>query len=279
MLPYTYTINGDHDRQQSVPQLEHSRVFETHFPEEDIPLGLFMLNIKHGDGCRIHSYINEIKPVDDKFEAYKATVHLDTWRTPLLADAGCTWLDVSRWDREFQFGRQRGTGELKKDQGSAQVYTFSRPFAEVPKVVVWLNTFNSWGKYDLRILAQAINVTTTEFTLDVQTWDDSVLHDSKVSWIAVPQNWPNVAAGDYVFKNDEALPEYKQDITFDKPFKRAPRVLVALNKIHASKDHGLQIEAKAESITPEGMTLSVKSREDSKIFEAGVSYIAIEDAD
>ncbi|KDN45828.1 hypothetical protein RSAG8_04661, partial [Rhizoctonia solani AG-8 WAC10335] len=280
MSAYTYNTNDDHDRQDSVPRDENSRTFETHFPAANIPLGLNMINIKPGIDYRIRSYIDGIEPVDNKYEAFKATVHLDTWSPGTLLGAGCTWLDVSKWDRGFQFGRVPATGELTDGHPYISDITFERPFEQVPKIVVWLHTLNIHSRYEARIWALAKDVTATGFKLDVHTWKESHLFDCKVSWVAVPQNWPNVTAGNHIFNGDgNPLPEFKTQITSDKPFKRAPRVLVALNKIHAYKTQGLQIEAKAENVTPEGMTLSIKSWHGCAVFEAGVAYIAIEIAD
>ncbi|KAH7322134.1 hypothetical protein B0J17DRAFT_621322 [Rhizoctonia solani] len=279
MSVYTFSTNDEHTRQESVPHAENSRTFETHFPAEDIPLGLNLIDIKHGTDYRVRSYIDGIEPVDKKYEAFKATVHIDTWHETALLAAGCTWLDVSKWDRQFQFGRLSTTGKLAGDNDKVIDIKFERPYDEIPNVVAWLYTVNIDRKQDSRIHAHAVDVTTTGFKLRVYTWDETVVYDAKASWVAVPPNWPNVVAGSSGVSclPTEPLPGYKKQIKFGKPFQRPPRVLVALNKFHTSNKHDLRIEAMAENITPKGMTLTIKTWGDSVLYEAGVDYIAIAD--
>ncbi|CAE6448427.1 unnamed protein product [Rhizoctonia solani] len=279
MSAYTFSTNDDHTRQESVPRAENSRIFETHFPAENIPLGLNLINIKHGADYRVRSYIDGIEPVDKKYEAFKATVHLDTWHETALLGAGCTWLDVSKWDRQFQFGRLTATNRLTSGNDKVVDIKFERPYDQVPKIVVWFHTVNIDRKQDSRIHAHAEDVTTSGFRLRVHTWGETVVYDSKISWVAVPLNYPNITAGSFGVSclPTEPLPGYKEEIKFDKSFPRPPRVLIALNKFHTSNKHDLRIEAKAENVTPEGMTLTIKTWGDSVLYEAGADYIVIVD--
>ncbi|CAE6496149.1 unnamed protein product, partial [Rhizoctonia solani] len=278
MSAYTFNTNEVHSQEESAPPQENSRVIETHFPAEKIPLGLTMINIKRGTDFRVRSYIDSIEPVDKKYEAYKATVHLDTWHNAVLRGAACTWFDVSKWDKQFQFGRLLATNKLTDNADKWVDVKFERPFDQVPKVIVWLYTINIDRKEDMRIHAVAENVTTTGFRLGVHTWEETVVFDSKVSWLAVPSNFPNVTAGAYqAWDMETPRSEYKKEVTFDKPFSRPPRVLVAISKFHASNKHDLCIETKAENITTEGATLSIRSIGDCILYQGGFDYIAIED--
>ncbi|EUC66919.1 H-type lectin domain protein, partial [Rhizoctonia solani AG-3 Rhs1AP] len=285
MLPYTYNLNDDPDRKGLASH--NSKVFETHFPAENIPLGLNMLDMHGGPNYRIHSYFKGaepvddkygVKPVDDKHQTFNTTVHLDTWYDTTLVSAGCTWLDVPKWGSQFQFGRQNATTDLThRGQPESIDIKFDRPHEQAPKVVVWFHSLNV--TIGSSVKAYAANATTTGFTLRLDPRGSvGDIHECGVSWVAVPQNWPNTTAGSFELSyNGGHILESKANITFDKPFERAPRVLVALNDFQASNSDGLQIEVKAENITEQGMTLSVKSWDNCSIRKCSVDYIAIVD--
>ncbi|EUC66918.1 H-type lectin domain protein, partial [Rhizoctonia solani AG-3 Rhs1AP] len=278
MLSYTYNTNDDPEHQALSPK--NSRR-SRHTSQSRTFLSVSTCSRLYGGSRnRIHSYIKGIEPVDDKYQTFKTTVHLDTWDRTTLVGAGCPWLDVSKWDSQFQFGRQTAKGELNIYGQEVFDITFDRPYEQVPKIVVWLYAFDLTAGIGLK--AYTTNVTTSGFKLWFEAPGhvifSSYIYEFKVSWVAVPPNWPNVTSGTVEFSDSgDHLPEYKTDIRFDKPFPRAPRVLVALNEFRTSSSDGLGIEAKAENVTAQGMTLSVKSGDGSYIKHGGVQYITIVD--
>ncbi|CAE7201425.1 unnamed protein product [Rhizoctonia solani] len=289
MPAYTYNTNDD-PKSLTGRGVHNSETFETHFPAKNIPLGLTMIDIPSGAHYGISSYIDGVEPVDTKsFDDFYATVHLDASDDTISLGAGCTWLDVSKWDLEFQFGTQSIKGHMESFWPEQDFpITFDRPFEEVPKIVIWVHSLNTDGDraYEWNVVTHAEDVTTTGFKLRMESGGTNFMHPElraniykyEVSWVAVPQGWPNVATGSCeVCKDGKPLPEYKKEVKFDKSFKRTPRVIVALNKISTSNEHGLRIGVSAEDVTPEGMTLSFKTWDECVIYKASAEYIAIVD--
>ncbi|KDN48756.1 hypothetical protein RSAG8_02743, partial [Rhizoctonia solani AG-8 WAC10335] len=285
MSAYIYNTRDDPKR-ISGKGADNTRVFETHFSDKNIPLGLNMIDVEGGANYRIASYIKGSEPVKGKDEVYDTTFDLGTWYDTTLINAGCTWLDVSKWDRQLQFGRKNAKGN--SDASFSQEYDikFDRSFEDVPKVVVWFHWLNIDGKSPACVEASAEDVTTNGFKLRYDApWDDtfspaylSVIHECKVSWVAVPQDQPNVKVGTCeALRNGETLSEYKVEVEFDQPFHRTPRVLVALRKIVMLNKHALRIEATAENVTPKGMTVLVKNWGGCDLLRASVDYIAVLD--
>lgn len=255
-------------------QTQNFKTFTTSYPASIFPIGINLIDFRRERNVRLRAYSDNVSPADSDFDKFKADFHLDTWGDSVLYAAGCCWLDVSKHCRDFQFGSFQ-TGHLPDNAtGAVLDVKFEGQYGCVPKIVVWLNTIDMERTEEQRILALASDVTTKGFKLRVGTWGPSEVYDSRVSWIAVPYDRPNMTAGQFTTQGSGSA---STEITFDKRFTHAPRVLVALNKIDASKNTNLRIQAKAENITKDGMTLSIETWSGTVLHGAGASWIAIEE--
>ena len=61
---------------------------------------------------------------------------------------------------------------------------FSKPFTTVPKVATSLSKIDFYADRNLRIIASAINITKTGFTVKIFKWDNTWITASTVTWIA-----------------------------------------------------------------------------------------------
>lgn len=236
------------------------------------------MDIKHGVNPRIKAYTDNVGPADSSFHRFKADFHLDTWGDGSRLYVGsCVWLDISKHSTDFQFGTF-STGRLNKDN-VLDVQFKGWQFDSVPKIVTWLSGFDVDKSAISRIFVQATNVTTAGFKLHVGTWLNSIVYDATVAWIAVPSDRSNMTAGNFDPGVVQGKPgvQHSKKITFDKPFKRAPRVVVALNKIDISNNFSLRVLVSATDITTEGVTLNIAPWLDTVLYGAGLSYLAIED--
>lgn len=70
--------------------------------------------------------------------------------------------------------------------GSAenQLIQFNPDFSETPSVVLGLTNLDF---HNVRIHAKVENVTKTGFTMSIRTWDDTILYNAGVSWMACPK--------------------------------------------------------------------------------------------
>ncbi|CAE6357942.1 unnamed protein product [Rhizoctonia solani] len=285
MPAYTYNTRDDPNR-RSGKGVDNSKVFETHFPGKDMPLGLNMIDIQGGENYRIGSYIKDSAPVPGKPKTFNTTFVVGTWYNTTLNNGGCTWLDMSKWNQVLQFGRKNAQG--RSNEAFLQEYDikFERAFESVPRVVVWFHWLNINARSPPCVEVRADDVTTHGFKLRYDApWNESFgpafwteVHECKVSWIAVPQDQPNVTAGSReVFRDGEYRPEYKLEVEFDQPFSRAPRVLAALSKISMLSKGVLRLEVTVEDVTTKGMTLVVKNWGGCDLLRVNVDYIAVLD--
>jgi len=65
---------------------------------------------------------------------------------------------------------------------------FERPFVTPPKVVVFLNRLEIDYHHNWRVVTTASNVDVNGFTLNIETWPDTILHCAQACWIAYPED-------------------------------------------------------------------------------------------
>ncbi|KAG9029150.1 hypothetical protein FRB95_005608 [Tulasnella sp. JGI-2019a] len=170
-----------------------------HKPEHKIntlvglAIGLNSLDVKSGGNIRVKAY------ADDQANS-SATIHVASWQDTTLNSGGCTWLEVAKNDRDFQYGVFNTTEDHPWTQPKMETIReilFDKPYAEPPKIVCWLNTIDVCFEQKCRIKTYAQNITTTGFTLHISTWDDSILYTASTTWIAYPPNRNNITSGTY----------------------------------------------------------------------------------
>ncbi|KAL5638008.1 hypothetical protein ACGC1H_002320 [Rhizoctonia solani] len=254
------------------------KVVITDHPATNFPIGINMLDIKQKCNPRIRAYADNVSPADSNYDQFVGRINLETWGDTHVFGARCTWLDVSKHSLDFQFGKfssgKMGGGQTTTKSIDIQ---FTRPYHVPPKVVVWLTSFDSSYACFIRMNSYAENITINGFKLWIVTWGDSIIYNTMVTWIAVPSDNPNMTAG-LLVTPCTASSGSQQKLIFDKPFKRAPRVMVALNKLDIQNTANLRITAHPKDITSQGMTLAIDGWSDTVIYSCGAGYIAIDDA-
>ncbi|KAG8743343.1 hypothetical protein FRC11_013905 [Ceratobasidium sp. 423] len=251
----------------------------TDFPATNFPIGINHLDIQQKCNPRIWAYADNVAPGDSNYDRFIGRINLDTWGETRLFAARCTWLDISKHSLDFQFGKFNSgkmNGEDATKTRSIDIQ-FTRPYPVPPKVVIWLTRLDSDCGRGTRLNAVAENITTNGFKLKVETWCNTILYDIMVSWIAVPSDNSIMTAGRLVTPGGPSS-GCQQKIIFDKPFKRIPRVMVALNRIDIRNNADFRITAYPKDVTTQGMTLVIESWADTVIHSCAAGYIAIDDS-
>lgn len=160
----------------------------------EIVVGLAIIDISHNANIRVKAYHSEIRC--DQVE-----IHLDSWcDTKKLYGAACAWLAIEADDPDFQCGSYH-TGEdhdwRKTPHHNTRQITFRRAYQDPPKVVVWLNILDLDRKANWRIKSFATHVTSTGFTMHIDSWSDTKLYSAMASWVAYPANRQRVASGSF----------------------------------------------------------------------------------
>lgn len=161
---------------------------------------------------------------------------------------------------------------------TAHQITFARPYTAAPKVVIWLKDLDMAKGKNKRVAAFATNITPTGFTININTWGDSILYSGAASWIAYPSNKAGVTSGTYntldVHPSDRPQQYTEGKVDFPRGmFSTLPNLLVAFNGFDFAGNANLRANLGA-GFSKDGMTWSLKTRDDSTMYSAGASYIA-----
>lgn len=211
-----------------------------------------------------------IKAGADK--VHKHAFHLNIWSysTTRLYHASCLWFAVPANDPHFQAGGLELGG--KNTMLKHCKVSFGHAYESPPKVVIWLNHIDFDNTRNERVTAFATDITTTGFTAHINSWGDSILHSTGISWFAYPFGTPGIRSGDVLVEKD-----LSDMVTFEKPFNKPPRrVLVALNKLETDVKGFCRFKVIHEAVSEEGMGVRFESWGDTIIHSAGAAYLAIE---
>ncbi|KAG8983564.1 hypothetical protein FRB94_007518 [Tulasnella sp. JGI-2019a] len=134
-----------------------------------LPLGLNYLDIDSRTNLRVKAYAD--KPVGPS-----AIIRIATWADTILYSGGCTWFEVGKNDRDFQYGVVSAPRLEPSKEIFYEEISFEKAFAEPPKIVCWLNMFNIDSKSNCRIYTGTKNITKTGFTIYIAACSDTIVH-------------------------------------------------------------------------------------------------------
>ena len=231
-------------------------------------------------------------------------IAIETWGKGILYEAGATWLEHKANSRDCIFGQSdtdwsepptisakaRSASPVKKQainikpapkKKSSKAFAFPRPFKETPQIVCWLNRLDlvSSPDHNYKVWAFADGITPEGFTAHLNTWDDGELHGAAMCWIAFPKRKKHVDSGRFstndVRKRTNPRPRTTARVKFKQRFDRTPTVLAALNRIDAAGNADLRVKVDISEVDREGFRWTLETWEDSTLYAAGASWIAL----
>lgn len=255
----------------------------TFWPSHDAPphvaVGLTELDISKDANIRINAYA-------DRITASNMAVHLDAWDDTALYAAGCTWLEDGQEEFQMQVG-DFSTQELhpwhQPTQANKKWIQFPRAFSSTPKVIVWLKAVDMAKNFNYRVVAYpSPDISATGFTINIDTWTDSILYAADASWIAYvePEDKARIhsGTGDSQQYRSWSPARLRNGAQVDFPagtFDRMPKtILMAVNRFDFDCRANLRLKAYADTISGAGFKWHVDSWSDSVCYGVGVSYIA-----
>jgi len=274
---------GDPDTMDVYPQTQaqpqNDKVFGITNNPSGFPIGLTWLNIdRRSDIC--------ISAFAEPLSRDLVKIRIDALTESILYAAGCTCLTTHAKNCDFQFGRfstlDNSPFGKPRQQNSSNI-TFPQPFhGKAPKVIVWLNEFHMSNSANWRCKAYVTDITTKGFTIHIDTWASTILHSATASWIAYDADCPDIMSGS--FNTMDVRPWYipktknKGTAEFQQLFKSIPRVLAAINWLDISNRTNLRLKLEIGDVGVKGLTWQLDAWDDTILYSAGASYIAILDS-
>ncbi|KAJ2936091.1 hypothetical protein H1R20_g1004, partial [Candolleomyces eurysporus] len=157
-----------------------------------------------------------------------------------------------------------------------------------PRIVLGLTTLDIGltNNTPIRVEAFPQNITQGGFICNARSWQDGILHNAVVDWMAIEQ--PGWQCG--VFKSEDAKLKDEHErssehrVTFAKPFEEGPpRVFACFSGLNISGKWN--IRAYATDVDPSGFTIAIVScgEEGSgppvKLLSAAITWIAVPASD
>ncbi|KAI9509691.1 hypothetical protein F5148DRAFT_1185827 [Russula earlei] len=164
------------------------------------------------------------------------------------------------------------------DPASARI-DFERPFATPPKVVVFFNYIDLDKGHNWRLKTSATDIDVNGFTLNIETWADTVLNAAQAFWIACPAERKQIYSASVNTTDIRPwnLPQLQQSraITFGNvKFPKNPSIFVALNSFDIDFRTNFRIKAYIDGVTTTGLVWHIDSWHDTILYSAGASIIA-----
>lgn len=241
-----------------------------------VPLGLTSLDIGHEHNIRITAAAADI--TQEKF-----TCSLNAWGDTVLYSASLTYLEAGPSFEYLRTGTfsttEVGKWQDHKPQNSKRI-NFARPFQgqQPPKVVCWLTTVDMDKDKNWRIKTYATDIDPRGFTVHIDSWDDTIMYQAAVTWLAYPADQPNVASG--TFSTDDVRPannpqqENTATVKFAKGFGKTPKLTMALSGFDYDCKKNLRLRLSNSAVTPTGVTWHLQAWVDSIMYRASASYFA-----
>ncbi|KAG6908360.1 hypothetical protein DXG01_005178 [Tephrocybe rancida] len=237
--------------------------------------GFSRLDISNGANIRVKSTVSDVTK-------NKADFQVISWDDTQLF--GCIQSVFALAPGNLQFSTGEHMRNLKADPESPSSVriNFDRPFVTPPKVVVFFNHLDFEKGKAWRLITSATAIDAMGFTLNIETWYDTVLHAAQASWIAYPEDTThiystsvNTGPGEVHVSNRPQARQSNSEIVFgDVGFCRDPDVFVAFNTIDIDSDANLRVVAYVDNVSREGLTWHIDSWDDTVLYSAGVSIVA-----
>ncbi|KAG8959775.1 hypothetical protein FRC05_007324, partial [Tulasnella sp. 425] len=247
---------------------------EKYVAPPQVAVGLNFLDIKSGTVLRAKGYA-------DGIDAQRCTMHADTWADTTLYMAGMDFLIKKPGDLDMQIGEFNTEEDHPLGQPkplTSRRINFEHPYVTPPKVVVFLNMNDAVGS-SVRIKTYASNIDVKGFTIHIDTWADTTIWRAKAAWVAYPEDRSNIFSGTGSTLDlrpwDQPTGQDHKDVKFEGvEFLKQPSVFVALNSVDIGSATNARVRAYVDNVSRAGLTWHCDSWAVTKLWSAGVSYIA-----
>ncbi|GKZ34376.1 hypothetical protein AbraIFM66950_004607 [Aspergillus brasiliensis] len=226
--------------------------------------GLNWLDVNCGFNIRVDSHI--VDPTQEKF-----TASIRSWADTQLYPAGFNWLEVPHISQSIPSLPLIQTGVFDTEEKRE----WTKPQLKNSKSVQFtLHTTHPKG------CLLPLDVTTTGFTISIDSWSNTVMHRAIASWIAYPQDAHGIDSGRFAAMNIRLWQKPQHDdtkaVTFTKCFFQAPKMFIALDEFNYDSAKNLRLKTSVSDVSQDGFTWHLQSWGDSIMYNAAASYLAWE---
>ncbi|KAH8978377.1 hypothetical protein EDB86DRAFT_2816114 [Lactarius hatsudake] len=237
--------------------------------------GLRVLDIGDNANIRVSSILQHITKSS-------ADCNIITRANTTLYHAVANVFALAPCDLDFLTGEHMCSFWKNPNDPASVRIDFERPFVTPPKVVVvFFNRIEFDKDHNWRVVTTASNIDAKGFTLNIETWSDTVLYAAQTCWIAYPEDRERIFSTSVSTMDirpwDQQQLEHSGEISFTSSsveFFKKPSAFIALNHLDVDCKADLRINAYVDPITTTRLVWHIDSWDDTVLYAAGATIIA-----
>ena len=210
-----------------------------------------------------------------------ANCHFIAWKPSALYSGVDHVFALAPGDLDFLTGEHLRNLWTDPHSPASVRIDFERPFVTPPKVVVFFNRIEFDKDHNWRVITTASKIDVNGFTLNIETWSDTVLYAAQTCWIAYPEDREHIfstSVGTMDIRpwNRQQL-QHSKEISFTSlavEFLKKPSVFIALNYLDIDCKADLRVNAYVDGISTTRLVWHIDSWDDTVLYGAGATIIA-----
>ncbi len=251
------------------------RALNFHRPFVDCPRlshGLRKLDIGKNANIRVTSTLQRLTKSSVDY-------HITPWANTTLFSAVADVFALSPGDLDFLTGEHMRNLWIHPNPPASVRIDFERPFVTPPKVVVFLNYIDLDKNHSWRLKTTASDIDVKGFTLNIETWSNTILYAARAGWIAYPEDREHIFSKSIntmdVRPSNRPQQQQSSEIRFNTvEFWKKPSVFIALNSLDVDCKANLRLNAYVDGVSTTRLVWHIDSWADTVLYSAGATIIA-----
>jgi hypothetical protein len=208
-----------------------------------------------------------------------ADCQITSWGDTTLYSAAVDVLALAPGDIAFLTGEHTRNVMTDPNAPASVRIDFERSFVTPPKVVVFFNYIDLDKNRVWRLKTSASDIDPEGFTLNIETWSDTIFHAARVGWIAYPEDHEHIFSTS--INTMDVRPWYQPQATQSREigfnaveFWKNPSIFIALNYLDIDFRSNLRVNVYVDDVTTTGLVWHIDSWDYTVLYSAGASIIA-----
>ncbi|KAN0129025.1 hypothetical protein V8E53_013175 [Lactarius tabidus] len=209
-----------------------------------------------------------------------ADCQITSWGDTTLYSAAVDVLALAPGDLDFLTGEHTRNLLTDPDAPASVRINFERPFPTPPNVVVFFNYIDLDRNRNWRLETTATDIDAKGFTLNIETWSNTILYSARVCWVAYPEDLEHIFSRSVNTKSlrpwDKPQLTQSSEIGFNTvEFWKKPSVFIALNSLDIECRSNLRLNVYVDEVSTTGLVWHIDSWDKTVLFSAGATIIAL----
>ena len=234
--------------------------------------GIRELDIGNNANIRVTSRLQNVT-------ASSADCQISGWGDTTLYSAAVDVFALAPGDLDFITGEHMRNVLTDPNAPASVRINFERLFPTPPKVAVFFNCIDLDRSRNWRLETTATDIDVKGFTLNIETWSDTIFYAARVGWIAYPEDHEHIFSASIDTTNIrpwyQPRPKTSNEIGFTAvEFWQKPSVFIGLNSLDIDCRTNLRVNVYVDSVSTTSLVWHIDSWDNTVLYSAGATIIA-----